>query len=109
MRTEKKGLLALACVIALAVGGVLRAADSIPTTITVPGIGCKCCAKKVSACLAAVPGVGDVQTTAAAAVVKPKAGVTLSPRALWEAVEQADKEPTKLEGPAGTFTSKPQS
>src|SRR5262249_43948091 len=43
------------------------------------------------------------------AVVMPKPGQAVSPRALWEAVEKAGKTPTKLEGPSGTFTARPRS
>ena len=41
------------------------------------------------------------------AIVVPKGDATLSPLQLWEAVEKAGKVPVKLEGPSGTFTSKP--
>ncbi len=43
------------------------------------------------------------------ATVTRKPQTALSPRALWEAVEKAGKQPMKLEGPNGTFTAKPQS
>ena len=39
--------------------------------------------------------------------VFPKTGVTLSPKALWETMEEIGKTPVKLSGPSGTFTSKP--
>ena len=41
------------------------------------------------------------------AIVVPKGDATLSPLELWEAIEKAGKVPVKLEGPSGTFTSKP--
>jgi hypothetical protein len=40
-------------------------------------------------------------------VVTPKKNLGLSPLQLWEAIEKAGKEPVKLTGPGGTFTSKP--
>jgi hypothetical protein len=39
--------------------------------------------------------------------VTPKVGAVLSPKAVWEAIEQADEVPTKLTGPSGIFTKKP--
>jgi hypothetical protein len=58
-----------------------------------------------------VKGVAKVQTNVKAkiATVTPAPETVLSPRALWEAVEIAGKEPTVLEGPTGKFTDKPQS
>ena len=100
-----------AALVALTVGGNLQAADPVPTTITVPDMHCGGCATKVAARLSEVTGVAKVQTDLQAkkTVVTPKAQTVLSPRALWEAVEKAGKQPTKLEGPGGTFTAKPQS
>ena len=40
-------------------------------------------------------------------IVMPKQGAVMSPRSLWEAVDKAGYEPTKLEGPGGSFTTKP--
>lgn len=56
-----------------------------------------------------VAGVSSVKADnkAGTAVVMPKRGADLSPHALWEAVEKVGKQPTKLVGPKGTFTSKP--
>lgn len=79
------------------------------TTITLKALDCESCAKKVAAKLSEVRGVGDVTTEVKSktAIVVPKDDETLSPLQLWEAVEKADKVPVKLEGPSGTFTSKP--
>lgn len=79
------------------------------TTVTLKVLTCESCAKKVAAKLFGVPGVGDVQTDVKtkSAIIVPKGGATLSPRQLWEAIEKAGKSPVKLEGPSGTFTSKP--
>jgi len=105
MRIEKK----LAAVLAvLCFAGSVFATD---TTITIPDMECKGCAGKVARVLTTVAGVASVQTNVEArtAVVKPKPQATPSPKAMWEALEKIDKEPSKLEGPAGTFTAKPQS
>jgi copper chaperone CopZ len=77
--------------------------------ITIDDLDCPTCAKKVEKAVAAVPGVAGVKTNVdkMTATVTPQAGQTPSARALWEAVEKAGFQPTKLEGPGGTFTSKP--
>jgi Cu+-exporting ATPase len=72
---------------------------------------CAGCAKKIANALATVPGVAAVQTDlpTETAIVAPHEQKAPSPRALWEAVEKAGFQPVKLQGPAGTFTSKPKS
>ena len=81
----------------------------IPTTITAPDMDCASCAKKVGGKVAEVKGVGKVEynVQARTITVTPKAGETLSPKAMWEAVVAGGQEPSKLAGPAGTFTTKP--
>ncbi len=80
------------------------------TIITVPKMCCGGCAKRVAAKIAVAPFVDAVQpsvpTKTITVTARPQA--VLSPRALWEAVEQAGQQPSKLEGPSGTFTAKPQ-
>lgn len=85
------------------------AADPVPTKITVPEMDCTSCAKKVGNKVAEVKGVGKVEYSVEGRTltVTPKANETLSPKALWEAVVAAKLDPSKLEGPSGTFTSKP--
>ncbi|MEO9591256.1 MULTISPECIES: heavy-metal-associated domain-containing protein [Rhodopirellula] len=84
-------------------------ASTTKTTITLKVLTCESCAKKVAAKLTEVSGVGSVKTDVKSktAIVVPKGNVSLSPLQLWEAIEKAGKEPVKLEGPSGTFTSKP--
>lgn len=96
---------------ALLAANTAHAADPPPTTISVQGMHCAGCAAKVAGNLQAVVGVqkAEVDAEKAAAVVTAKSSVAPSPRALWEAVEKAGYKPTKLVGPAGTFTSKPKS
>ncbi len=81
------------------------------TTITVPDLDCASCAKKVGGKVAEVVGVAKVEYSVEAKTIRviPKAGATLSPKALWEAVEKGGKDPSKLEGPGGTFVKKPAS
>jgi copper chaperone CopZ len=79
------------------------------TVITIEDLDCPTCAKKVEKAVAAVPGVATVKTDVKTmtATVTPQSDKTPSARALWEAVEKAGFQPTKLEGPGGTFTAKP--
>src|SRR5262249_46872441 len=81
------------------------------TRITIADLHCNGCAKRVADQLAEVPGVDKVQTDVKSrtATVLPRPQTTVSPGALWEAVEKADKTPVKLQGPSGTFTAKPKS
>jgi len=79
------------------------------TVITIEDLDCPVCAKDVEKAVAKVTGVDTVTTdvNTQTATVAPKANATLSAKALWEAVESAGYKPLKLEGPNGTFTSKP--
>jgi copper chaperone CopZ len=79
------------------------------TTITLKTLDCESCAKKIAAKLSEVEGVDSVKTDVKSkvVVVTPKKNLGLSPLQLWEAIEKAGKEPVKLTGPGGTFTSKP--
>lgn len=99
---------------ALAVGvfalvGPAGAVDPAPTTISVPELHCAGCAKKVTTKLTTLAGVAKAEADMKAKTITviPKAGAVLSPKALWEAVEQAEEVPVKLTGPGGTFTKKP--
>lgn len=104
-----RSLLAATAVVFLGLGGTAVAADPAPTAITIPSMDCPNCAKKVAAKLSAVPGVAKVETDPdnGIARVTPQPKATLSPKALWEAVESAKYKPVRLEGPDGTFTAKP--
>ena len=39
--------------------------------------------------------------------ITPKKSASLSPLALWEAIEEGGKAPSQLVGPSGKFTAKP--
>lgn len=111
MRFLTRWGLSLAVLAVLTLTPLARGEKPAVTTITIPRLHCPVCAKKVADKLQAVPNVASVQTDldALTAVVTPRPDTVLSPRLLWEAVEKAGKKPSKLEGPSGTFTSKPES
>ena len=111
MTTLRSVLFAILSSVTLLAAGLVQAADPPATTISVQGMHCAACASKVAGNLQAVTGVNKAQVDAekAVAVVTAKANTAPSPRALWEAVEKAGYKPTKLVGPAGTFTTKPKS
>lgn len=81
------------------------------TTISVPEMHCVMCAKKMARQLQEVAGVAkaDANVAGKAMVVTPKTRAVPSPRSMWEAVETAGYKPSKLEGPSGSFSAKPQS
>ena len=90
---------------------VQAAEASSTTTITIDGMTCGGCAKKVAGKLKAVAGVesAKINLEGKSAAVVPASQNAPSPRALWEAVEKAGFTPVKLSGPVGTFTEKPKS
>jgi copper chaperone CopZ len=100
---------ALACLGLLLVGNVSVAAEPRTCVIQVSDMHCANCAKKIARKLYAVPSVTKVSTNvkAGTATIVAQEGKTPSPKALWEAVEQAKFEPVKLSTPAGTYTKKP--
>ncbi|MEX2286229.1 MAG: heavy metal-associated domain-containing protein [Planctomycetaceae bacterium] len=81
------------------------------TVISIEGMHCAGCAKKVATKLQAVKRVASAKVDAKTgiATVVPAKTQTVSPKSLWEAVEAAGYKPTKLAGPGGTFTKKPKS
>ena len=100
----------LAALLSLAVSIPCRAASPVPyTTIHVHDMHCNDCAKKIARKLYAIPGVVEVRADVNKniAYVVPQKDKTLTPRALWEAVESAGFAVARLEGPQGTFQSKP--
>lgn len=96
-------------VLCAAFGNQLVAGEPQTFTISVQGMHCAGCASKVSANLQGIQGVQKATADAAkaVAVVTTKPDANPSPKALWEAVEKSGYKPTKLVGPAGTFTTKP--
>jgi copper chaperone CopZ len=110
MRFAKVSLLALT-VVALASFAVAQSPAPASTSIVVPKMHCKGCAQKMATELYKVQGVGQVLVNieATTMTVRPKDGQAPSPRGMWEAVERAGYEPSRLQGPSGVFTSKPKS
>lgn len=102
---------ALAVLVGMVLCLSLAAQSAAPatTTLTVEEMHCAGCAKKVATKLVTVDGVAKVEVTlqTKSFVITPKPKATLSPKALWEVAEKAEAKPTKLEGPSGSFTSKP--
>ena len=111
MMSRRVALIGLVSAAALWTANLAHAADPPATTISVKGMHCQGCASKVASNLQAVKGVNkaEVDAAKAIAVVIAKDNAVPSPKALWEAVEKAGYAPTKLVGPAGTFTKKPKS
>jgi len=101
--------LLIGCATLVAFNSTVQAAETKVTTITIEGSMCKCCVKRITKKLTPLPGVADVkcEPKAKTATVTPETGKTLSPRELWEAMEEIGKTPAKLAGPSGTFTKKP--
>ena len=108
MRTFLTSLLLLTAVAFVLAGNGARAAET-DTYLTVSGMHCGGCAKKIATKLMAVPGVEDVQADVQAKMIMVIASTDEepSPRAMWAAVEKAGYKTVKLEGPAGSFTKKP--
>jgi copper chaperone CopZ len=84
-------------------------AQPAASTITVPEMDCPGCAKKLGEALVKVPGVAKAEYDVKGRTIKltHKAGETPSAKALWEAVEKEDKQPSKLDVPGGTYSKKP--
>lgn len=79
------------------------------TIVSIKGMRCSGCAKKVTSKLNSVSNVklATVDVEKGTALVLTTDGKQLSPKAVWEAVETAGYKPTEFKGPAGRFTSKP--
>lgn len=105
-------VLLLALAASFAVVHPTVAADVVPatTTITVEGMHCPVCAKSLTTKLKALKAVQNVEVDvmAGTAKVTPAPAATVSPKVLWETVVTAGYKPTKLVGPGGTFTKKPE-
>jgi copper chaperone CopZ len=107
-------LLALSLVFAFTfVGNSANSAETqnSATVVTIQGEMCGGCVKKMQGTLAKVDGIASVEGNAAekTMTIVPVSGTKLSPKAIWEAIEQAGKKPAKLVGPDGEFASKPNS
>jgi copper chaperone CopZ len=83
----------------------------VTTVVSIPDMHCPSCAKKLSKEILKVKGVAQAAPDfeAKAMTVTPQKGGSPSPRQIWEAVERAGYQPSRLKGPGGDFTAKPQS
>ena len=95
----------------LAGGGLAQgpAGPVVKSSILVPDMHCMNCAKTMAGELYKVPNVGKVLANVDTKIltVHFKDNQAVSPKGLWEAVEKAGFQPTRLEGPNGNFTSRP--
>jgi len=109
MRTTIAGLAALTVLVFLTSAANAQS-PPVVTKISVTEIHCQGCVKKLATQLSKVPGVGGVQGDIATATlyVTHQPGVNPSPKGMWEAVVKGDHKPTRMEGPSGVFTQKPQ-
>ena len=77
--------------------------------VTIPNMHCEGCAKKIRSRLFAVPGVAKVSTTLSRnlAEIEPSPGRTVSVFEVWDSLEKAKFEPSKIISPEGEFDEKP--
>lgn len=109
MRTGMVKCLAMAALAVLVAVSAAQPPKAVTTRITLTELHCNGCLKKITKHLVAVSGVSEVQghLPSATVTVTHRPGMSPSPRAMWEAVENADHTPTRLEGPSGAFVEKP--
>ncbi len=109
MRPKSQIVIALALLLVLGATRSLEAAETRSTVITVSEM-CGGCVKKIKAKLGEYSVIDDVQCNlqAQTVTVTPKPEKALSPRGMWEVMESIGKTPSRLAGPSGTFTSKPE-
>ncbi|MFO0843286.1 MAG: heavy metal-associated domain-containing protein [Gemmataceae bacterium] len=105
---------ALAVVVLVAAVGLTPAQQPTPakfTKVVLTELDCMGCAKKIAGKVTKVAGVEsmrvDLDARTVYAVHKPN--LTPSPKAIWEAIEQADHKPETMETPTAKHTAKPAS
>ena len=109
IKTACLALAVLACL--AAVSEAQTPAPQAYTAVVLDDIHCMGCAKKINGKVTAVPGVAEMRVDLKTKTIwaMHKAGVTPSPRSLWEAIEAADHQPVKMQTPTAVHTNKPQS
>jgi copper chaperone CopZ len=108
-----QGMVFLVAVGFLGVGSIRGQDPNAPpvhTVLTLEKLDCASCAKRIGGKVQEVPGVARIQYDVEKKLlwVHPQPGKQPSPRALWEAAEKANGGPTRLHGPYGVYTAKPQ-
>lgn len=108
MFTQTRVMQAIVLTAAFLTAAPVRAEGPATTTITCVRM-CPKCGQKISERLRAMPEVADAQTNVEAKtiVIVARPQHALSPRVLWETVENGGEYPVLLQGPAGAFTQKP--
>ena len=93
-----------------AMASIGHAASQSKVTTIVAKIENENCAQRITASLQGVPNVGNVRTDVQKRIVTvaPAGAKTPSPRGLWEAVERTGHPVSRLQGPQGNFTAKPE-
>jgi copper chaperone CopZ len=109
MAISRRAFLGAAAMASLALTPLYADTSKKITAVYVKDMHCEACARKIASKLYAVPGVVKVSTDVkkGLAVITTQPAKQPSPKALWEAVEEATFEPIKIASPLGTFTSKP--
>lgn len=109
MKVRRRAFVASALTVFSFSGSLCGASPTPFTAIHVEDMHCADCAKKIASKLYGVPGVVEVRADVAKSVayVVPQKDKSVSPKALWEAVEKAGFKPVKLDGPGGAFSKKP--
>lgn len=108
MFTQARLVQAMLLAIAFFTAAPVQAEVTATTTITCVRMRPKC-GQNISERLRAMPEVADAQTNVEARtiVIVARPQHALSPRVLWEAVENGGESPVVLQGPSGKFTQKP--
>jgi mercuric ion binding protein len=112
MSYVKKSFPVLFAILALAVSvpssEAALFADKTATVVEVSEM-CGGCVKKITQRFEKVTDVASIKCDipSKSVTITPKASVTLSPKTLWEIMDEIGKTPVKLAGPSGTFTAKP--
>lgn len=80
-----------------------------PYIATIPHMEDEGCVASIRKEVMKLEGVASVECNIPAkkATITPKPGAKLSPRELWEALDRSGESASKLDGPGGLFTSKP--
>ncbi len=102
------GLAFLAAVMVSPTMGFAQETEKVNTVMTVSEM-CGGCVNKITKRFEGVDGIENVICDIATqkVTVVPKSGISLSPRGVWEIMEEISKTPKKMVCPSGTFTTKP--